>query len=106
VEEEYDTGKSDEAGAPIMEKRQKKQRVTDSARVAKHITDNQAIVGFIAQEEAAVDPVLVRIGAVTVGDSDPSEVTSQWQRSDSALIPILVAEIKALRARVAALEKQ
>lgn len=68
--------------------------------------DSKNIIGFIAQEEAAVDPALARIGAVTVGDDDPETVTKQWQRSDAALIPILVAEIKALRARVAALENK
>ncbi len=61
-------------------------------------------IGFIAQEENEVDPALARIGAVTVGDNDPVCITKQWQRSDAALIPILVAELKSLRARVAALE--
>jgi len=61
-------------------------------------------VGFIAQELNEVDPLLARIGAVTVGDSNPTDITDQWQRSDQALVPILVAEIKSLRARVAQLE--
>jgi hypothetical protein len=43
---------------------------------------------------------------VSVGDEDPNTITKQWQRSDSALIPILVAELKSLRARVAALESK
>lgn len=106
IEEDIDSGKKDDKGDAVIEKRQKLRKVTDSARVAKHITDNQSIIGFIAQEEASVDPALVRIGAVTVGDDDPTTITSQWQRSDAALIPILVAEIKALRARVEALEKK
>jgi hypothetical protein len=62
------------------------------------------VIGFIAQEEHAADPIFAHIGAVSVGDEDPDTVTKQWQRSDSALIPILVAELKALRQRVAALE--
>ena len=63
------------------------------------------VIGFIAQEEHAADPIFAHIGAVSVGDEDPETITKQWQRSDSALIPILVAELKALRQRVAALEK-
>jgi hypothetical protein len=62
------------------------------------------VIGFIAQEEHAADPMFAHIGAVSVGDEDPETITKQWQRSDSALIPILVAELKALRQRVAALE--
>ena len=62
------------------------------------------VLGFIAQEEHAADPIFAHIGAVSVGDEDPETITKQWQRSDSALIPILVAELKALRQRVAALE--
>ena len=62
------------------------------------------VVGFVAQEEHAADPIFAHIGAVSVGDEDADTITKQWQRSDSALIPILVAELKALRQRVAALE--
>jgi hypothetical protein len=62
------------------------------------------VVGFIAQEENAADPIFAHIGAVSVGDEDPETITKQWQRSDSALIPILVAELKSVRARLAALE--
>lgn len=62
------------------------------------------VIGFIAQEEHAADPIFAHIGAVSVGDEDSDTITKQWQRSDSALIPILVAELKALRQRVAALE--
>jgi len=64
------------------------------------------VVGFIAQEEHAADPIFAHIGAVSVGDEDPDTITKQWQRSDSALIPILVAELKALRQRVAVLESK
>jgi hypothetical protein len=66
--------------------------------------DLKDAIGFVAQETHASSPVFARIGAVSVGDEDPDTVTKQWQRSDSALIPILVAELKALRQRVAALE--
>ena len=104
VEETVDSGKVDDKGEHVMEKRAKQQKVTDPARIAKHVADNQSHVGFVAQEEAAIDPLLARIGAVTVGDDDPDNITKQWQRSDSALVPILVAEIKSLRARVAVLE--
>ena len=62
------------------------------------------VIGFVAQEEHAADPIFAHIGAVSVGDEDPETITKQWQRSDAALIPILVAELKSLRARVAALE--
>ena len=62
------------------------------------------VVGFVAQEQHAADPIFAHIGAVSVGDEDPDNITKQWQRSDSALIPILVAELKSLRARLAALE--
>ena len=61
-------------------------------------------LGMVAQEENAVDPILAKIGAVTVGDSDPTTITRQWGRSDQALVPILITELKSLRARVAALE--
>jgi hypothetical protein len=67
------------------------------------------VIGFIAQEENAVDPALARIGAVTVGDNKPDldpKTGKQWQRSDAALVPILVAEVKSLRSRVAALEQK
>jgi hypothetical protein len=64
------------------------------------------VIGFVAQEEHAADPVFSRIGAVTVGDDDPTTITKQWQRSDAALIPILVAELQSLRIRLAALESK
>jgi hypothetical protein len=62
------------------------------------------VVGFVAQEQHAADPIFAHIGAVSVGDEDSETITKQWQRSDSALIPILVAELKSVRARLAALE--
>ena len=64
------------------------------------------VIGFIAQEEHAADPIFAHIGAVSVGDEDPETITKQWQRSDAALIPILVAELQSLRVRVATLESK
>jgi len=68
--------------------------------------EGKNVVGFIAQEQHAADPIFAHIGAVSVGDEDPDTITKQWQRSDSALIPILVAELKSVRARLAALESK
>jgi hypothetical protein len=62
------------------------------------------IIGFIAQEEAAAGAELIRIGAVTPGDPGATEILKTWMRSDSALVPILVAELKSVRARLAKLE--
>ena len=63
-------------------------------------------IGFVAQEEHAADPIFAHIGAITVGDDDPTTIAKQWQRSDAALIPILVAELQSLRKRLAALESK
>jgi hypothetical protein len=68
--------------------------------------EGKNVVGFIAQESNAADPIFAHIGAVSVGDEDPETITKQWQRSDAALIPILVAELKSVRARLAALESK
>ena len=68
--------------------------------------DLKDAIGFIAQETHASSPVFARIGAITVGDDDPTTITKQWQRSDAALIPILVAELQSLRKRLAALESK
>jgi len=68
--------------------------------------DGKNVIGFVAQEEHAADPIFAHIGAVSVGDDDPTIITKQWQRSDSALIPILVAELQSLRKRLAALESK
>jgi hypothetical protein len=62
------------------------------------------IIGFIAQEEHEVDPVFARIGAVTVGDNNPDRIEKAWARCDMSLVPILVAEVKSLRQRLALLE--
>ena len=64
------------------------------------------VIGFVAQEEHAADPIFAHIGAVSVGDDNPTTITKQWQRSDAALIPILVAELQSLRKRLAALESK
>jgi len=68
--------------------------------------DGKDVIGFVAQEEHAADPIFAHIGAVSVGDDDPTTITKQWQRSDAALIPILVAELQSLRKRLAALESK
>jgi hypothetical protein len=68
--------------------------------------DGKNVIGFVAQEEHAADPIFAHIGAVSVGDDDPTTITKQWQRSDAALIPILVAELQSLRKRLAALESK
>ena len=44
--------------------------------------------------------------AVTAGDNNPDTIEKQWAVDASKLVPVLVAEIKALRARVAALENK
>jgi hypothetical protein len=54
--------------------------------------------GFIAQEEYEVYP-----NAVVAGD-DGADVTRQWSRDDSKLVPLLVKEIQSLRQRIAVLE--
>lgn len=61
------------------------------------------VLGFIAQEVNAIDPLFARIGAVQIGD-DGEEVVKQWAMDHSKLIPLMVAELKSLRSRVAALE--
>lgn len=57
-------------------------------------------VGFVAQELYQVYPA-----AVAKGD-DKDEIEQQWGVDFSKLVPILVAELKSLRARVAALENK
>ena len=69
-------------------------------------SNGKDVIGFIAQEEHAADPIFAHIGAVSVGDDDSTTITKQWQRSDAALIPILVAELQSLRKRLAALESK
>jgi hypothetical protein len=62
-------------------------------------------LGFVAQEQHAADPIFEQIGAVLVGD-DNAVIEKQWMRSDQPLVPILVAELKSVRARLAALESK
>lgn len=58
------------------------------------------MVGFLAQDLAQVIPE-----AVTVGSGEPGEEGfSPWSVDASKLVPYLVAELKAVRARLAALE--
>lgn len=59
--------------------------------------DGSADVGVIAQELAGVCP-----NAVVVGGDDVRD--EPWSVDYSKLVPLLLAEVKALRARVAALE--
>ena len=63
-------------------------------------------IGFIAQELVVFVPE-----AVTIGDNDPNLESNKpgftgWARDDSKLVPYLWAEVKALRARVAAMEQK
>lgn len=68
--------------------------------------DGKDIIGFIAQEENDADPVFARIGAVSPGDNDPVTINKAWERSDQTLVPILVAEVKSLRVRLAKVETE
>ena len=72
-------------------------------RIWKWKNDGSFGLGFVAQEQHAADPIFEEIGAVLVGDNN-AEIEKQWMRSDQPLVPILVAELKSLRARVAQLE--
>jgi hypothetical protein len=63
------------------------------------IGDAPDTYGFIAQEVIGVYPQ-----AVAVGDDDDDVISTRWGLDASKLMPIAIAEIKALRARVAALE--
>ena len=64
-------------------------------------TGQKNIIGFVAQEVFAVFPQ-----AVSKGDDDLETVTQPWSMDASKLVPILTAELKSLRARVAALESK
>jgi hypothetical protein len=55
--------------------------------------------GFIAQEAHAIFPQ-----AVTPGDDDPDIITQQWAMDAGKFMPLAIAELKSLRARVAQLE--
>ena len=55
--------------------------------------------GFVAQEAYTVFPQMVNRG-----DDNPDKIERTWGIDPSKLVPVLTAEIKALRARVAALE--
>jgi hypothetical protein len=62
-------------------------------------TGQKDSIGVVAQELYPVAPY-----AVTKGDDDSDTIHQQWQVDYSKLVPVLVAEVKSLRARVAALE--
>lgn len=55
--------------------------------------------GFLAQELFAIAPY-----AVIEGDGNPDKIESGWMIDYSKLVPLLMAEVKSLRARVAVLE--
>jgi hypothetical protein len=57
--------------------------------------------GFIAQETFEVFP-----SAVTKGDDNPDLIEQQWAMDAGKFMPIAIAELKSLRARVAALESK
>lgn len=92
-----DTNGKVREGKPIKTKRKN----LDAAHKARLEADSAQFVGFVAQEEDAANPIFARIGAVT---RDAQGVARA--RSDTALVPILVAELQSLRARVKALEAQ
>ena len=64
-------------------------------------TGQKNIIGFVAQEVFAVFPQ-----AVSKGDDDLKTVTQQWSMDASKLVPVLTAELKSLRARLAVLESK
>lgn len=74
--------------------------IIESIRVCQYDwkTGEKDTVGFVAQELYEVYPA-----AVTKGD-DGEDVTKPWAVDYSKLVPVLVSEIQALRARVAVLE--
>jgi hypothetical protein len=57
--------------------------------------------GFVAQEVFSVFPQ-----AVMQGDDDPDTIVRQWGLDYSKLVPVLVAELQSVRARLAALESK
>lgn len=70
------------------------------SRVYDWKTGEKDTVGFVAQELYDVYPA-----AVTKGD-DGEEIAQQWAVDYSKIVPVLVAEVQALRARVATLERK
>jgi hypothetical protein len=76
--------------------------VIESIRVRQYDwkTGEKDTVGFIAQELYEVYPA-----AVKKGDDSKTAIKDQWAVDYSKLVPVLVAEIQSLRARVEELEK-
>jgi hypothetical protein len=66
------------------------------------ITDGRVGHGCLAQDLHEVFPAAVRVG----DDGPGPEVKDPWQVDYSALVPVLLAEVKALRARVKQLEEE
>jgi len=62
-------------------------------------TGDKNTYGFVAQEVYPIFPQ-----AVTKGDDDPDVITHQWGIDQAKMVPVLTAEVKSLRARVATLE--
>jgi hypothetical protein len=62
-------------------------------------TGQKDSVGLIAQEVHPIAPY-----AVMKGDDDPDTIHQQWQVDYSKLVPVIIAEVKSLRARVSTLE--
>lgn len=60
--------------------------------------DDDPMPGLMAQATQAVAPYAVRAG--TTGE----DVSQPWMMDHSKLVPLLIAELKSLRARIAALE--
>lgn len=63
-------------------------------------TGEKNTIGFVAQELYEVYPA-----AVSKGDDNLVKIKDQWAVDYSKLVPVLVAEIQSLRARVEELEK-
>lgn len=76
--------------------------IIDAIRVRsfnwKSAPDERVTHGFIAQELASVAPQAVKVG------DDGEDVTDVWAVDPSKLVPLLVKELQACRARLAALE--
>lgn len=78
-------------------------KVIESIKVRQYDwkTGEKNTVGFVAQELYEAYPA-----AVTKGDDNKVKIEQQWAVDYSKLVPVLVAEVQALRARVAELEQK
>jgi hypothetical protein len=74
-------------------------------RVFNWIGNGQRDVGFVAQELATVVPGAVTVGSVGDLERDEQGVArGVWQVDASRLLPYVIGELQALRARLAAIE--